>query len=200
MALIPPSKNWWKVPLGKDEKIWAIAIIIMIVMMGTMTVTWVFMGNQNPPELYRKISYEDYKAEAFSNSELDQGTVTLNDGTSVDALIADETDTDIYLGARTFEWVIYARVNGQDTQLRSNGDEPKALQVKANTYYRLHVYGEDRLHGFEISELVFNIQVVYQYDYVFEFMATQPGLYQIICNEYCGVGHHTMVLWLEVVE
>ncbi len=213
MALIPPPKNWWKIPLGKDEKVWAYVIILMIVMMGTITVVWVFLGNQNPPELYTKYnSYDDYKNKAWSSgSTLDLGTLKSKD---VPALIADDSDTEIFLSARQFAWSIIAPVTNEGNIIFDketvqnypiNGKTypyltDVGLQVKANTYYRLHVYGVDRLHGFEISERVVAIQIVPQYDYVFEFMATQPGLYQIICNEYCGTGHHTMTLWLEVVE
>jgi cytochrome c oxidase subunit 2 len=29
---------------------------------------------------------------------------------------------------------------------------------------------------------------------------TKPGTYSIICNEYCGINHHTMVSKLYVVD
>ena len=38
------------------------------------------------------------------------------------------------------------------------------------------------------------------YDYVAEIPPTQVGEYAVVCNEYCGIGHHLMVTKLIVTD
>jgi len=38
-----------------------------------------------------------------------------------------------------------------------------------------------------------NIQVVPGYEHVIKITPNQSGQYSIVCNEYCGIGHHEMV-------
>jgi len=38
------------------------------------------------------------------------------------------------------------------------------------------------------------------YEHVITVTPTNPGTYSIICNEYCGVNHHTMASRLYVVK
>ena len=45
-----------------------------------------------------------------------------------------------------------------------------------------------------------NIEVHPGYDHVLTVTPTNPGTYSIICNEYCGVNHHTMASRLYVVK
>ena len=37
-----------------------------------------------------------------------------------------------------------------------------------------------------------NFQVIPGYDYVLEITPPEAGEYTILCNEFCGVGHHLM--------
>ena len=38
------------------------------------------------------------------------------------------------------------------------------------------------------------------YEHVLTVTPTAPGTYSIVCNEYCGINHHTMVSRLYVVK
>ena len=38
-----------------------------------------------------------------------------------------------------------------------------------------------------------NFQVVPGYDHVLTIKPQSPGVYPIVCNEFCGIGHQTMV-------
>jgi len=38
------------------------------------------------------------------------------------------------------------------------------------------------------------------YEGVYTITPTRAGKYSVVCNEYCGIGHHTMVSNLYVVE
>jgi hypothetical protein len=37
------------------------------------------------------------------------------------------------------------------------------------------------------------LQIIPGYDYALEVTPTASGDFRIICNEFCGIGHHTMV-------
>ena len=51
----------------------------------------------------------------------------------------------------------------------------------------------DFQHGFSLQPMNMNFQVIPGYDHVLTLTPTAPGIYPIVCNEFCGVGHHTMV-------
>ena len=51
----------------------------------------------------------------------------------------------------------------------------------------------DYNHGFSLQPANINIQVVPGYEHVVTVTPNQAGTYSIVCNEYCGIGHHTMV-------
>jgi cytochrome c oxidase subunit 2 len=68
---------------------------------------------------------------------------------------------------------------------------PAQLTLPAATPVTFHMTSIDVLHGFEIVRT--NAQATLIPGYVSQF-TTQfaPGDYMIVCNEYCGVGHHIM--------
>jgi cytochrome c oxidase subunit 2 len=45
-----------------------------------------------------------------------------------------------------------------------------------------------------------NFQIYPGYDYVLRFKPTETGEYKVICNEFCGIGHHTMIGKIVVIE
>jgi cytochrome c oxidase subunit 2 len=51
----------------------------------------------------------------------------------------------------------------------------------------------DWLHGFSLQPENINIEVHPGYDHTVTMTPTQKGTFAIVCNEYCGVNHHTMV-------
>ncbi len=68
---------------------------------------------------------------------------------------------------------------------------PGELVVPAATPITFHLTSVDVIHGFEIVRS--NGQSMVIPGYVSQFTTTfQPGEYLIACNEYCGLGHHTM--------
>ena len=50
----------------------------------------------------------------------------------------------------------------------------------------------DVTHGFEIAGTNANTMVVPGYISQFTYTFREPGEHLVVCNEYCGVGHHTM--------
>jgi len=75
---------------------------------------------------------------------------------------------------------------------------PVEMTVPADTPITFHLTSVDVTHGFEIVRT--NGQVMVVPGYISQF-TTQfaAGEYLIACNEYCGIGHHTMAGKLHVV-
>jgi cytochrome c oxidase subunit 2 len=82
--------------------------------------------------------------------------------------------SDVYLTGRLFNWW-------------------PILELEKDQSYRLHLSSVDVQHGF-------SIQVHPGYDMVVTVKPDRAGEYGIICNEFCGIGHHLMAGKLYVVE
>ena len=57
-----------------------------------------------------------------------------------------------------------------------------------------------KLHGFSLQPVNINVQVHPGYEMVVTVTPDKAGEYGIVCNEYCGIGHHMMVGKIYVVE
>ena len=95
-------------------------------------------------------------------------------------LVHPPAGSDVYLVARLWEWW-------------------PVLELERGQSYRLHISSMDWLHGFSLQPENINIQVHPGYEHVLQVQPTKAGTYSIICNEYCGINHHTMVSRLYVV-
>jgi cytochrome c oxidase subunit 2 len=75
---------------------------------------------------------------------------------------------------------------------------PAELILPADTPVTFHLSSPDVIHGYQIVRT--NGQTMVVPGYVSQF-TTQfaAGDYLVACNEYCGVGHHTMASRLKVV-
>ncbi len=75
---------------------------------------------------------------------------------------------------------------------------PDIVTVPSETPVTFHLTSADVTHGYQIVRT--NGQTMVIPGYVSQF-TTQfaPGEYLIACNEYCGIGHHTMSARLTVV-
>jgi cytochrome c oxidase subunit 2 len=75
---------------------------------------------------------------------------------------------------------------------------PAELTVPAGTPVTIRVTSMDVTHGFEIVRT--DGQTMVLPGYVSQFTTQfDEGDYLITCNEYCGIGHHTMAAKLHVV-
>jgi cytochrome c oxidase subunit 2 len=50
----------------------------------------------------------------------------------------------------------------------------------------------DLQHGFSLLPLNMNFHALPGYDHVLTITPTESGKFTIICNEFCGIGHHQM--------
>jgi cytochrome c oxidase subunit 2 len=58
----------------------------------------------------------------------------------------------------------------------------------------------DLQHGFSLQPTNINVQVHPGYELVMTVTPNETGEFGVICNEFCGIGHHTMVGRIHVVE
>ena len=82
--------------------------------------------------------------------------------------------TDIYLLAQMWNWF-------------------PVLKLQKGQTYRLHMSSRDLQHGFSLQPVNMNFQVVPGYDHVLTLTPTSSGEFTIVCNEFCGIGHSTMI-------
>ncbi len=176
-AILPPaSRVWWKEPIDRVEIIWVVIALLWCLIMFFMMPYWHIFGEQNlaneayrtTPELYSKKT-QDMVDKYTVRTETDQKI----------PVVAPPAGSDVYLIARLWSWW-------------------PILELEAGKSYRIHLMSLDWLHGFSLQPENINIQVHPGYDHVLTVTPTRAGTYSIICNEYCGVNHHTMLSKLYV--
>ncbi len=174
----PPNRLWWKQPLDRVEGAWIVIAFIWCMVMFFMMPYWHIYGKQN-------LANEAYRStpEVFQKK---------TDEMVLKYKVREETDlkipvvhppagSDVYLIARLWQWW-------------------PMLELESGKTYRLHLMSMDWLHGFSLQPENINIQVHPGYEHVLTVTPTNPGTYAIVCNEYCGINHHTMVSRLYVVK
>ncbi|MCF3630991.1 cytochrome C oxidase subunit II [Thalassospiraceae bacterium LMO-SO8] len=172
MALTPPEKRlWWNEPLAKAEIVWiSVAFLWGLVMFFTM-VFWHIQGEQNLSNEAYRVNPEVFaqKVETFT----DQYKVR-NEGETGIPIVRPPAGSDVYMLARLWEWW-------------------PILELKKGETYRLHLSSLDWLHGFSLQPTNINIQVHPNYEMVMTITPNESGVFSVVCNEFCGIGHHQMV-------
>ena len=75
---------------------------------------------------------------------------------------------------------------------------PGEITLPAGRPVTFHITSIDVVHGYEIVRT--NAQTMAIPGYVSQFTTIfDAGEYLVVCNEYCGIGHHTMFTKLHVV-
>ena len=171
-AILPPAERlWWKHPLDRVEGTWIVISLIWCLTMFAMMVGWHIYGKQN-------LSTETYKTtpELFSTKTqamVDKYTVRTETEANI-PVVAPPAGGDVYMIARLWNfWPI--------------------LELEKDKTYRLHLTSMDYNHGFSLQPENNNIQVVPGYEHVIKITPNKSGTYSVVCNEYCGINHHTMV-------
>ena len=170
----PEQRNWWSQPLGGHEKVWLTCVVILGLSMFIMMPAWHVFGAQNSPtETYRvSPDYFFQKATAFNAADGQMSERT--------QLGVKPKGDDVYLAALRYGWL------------------PNAVVLQAGKKYRIHLSSKDVNHGFSIHQSgepsqKMNFQVVPGYEFVLPMTFTDPGTYDVICQEYCGIGHQFML-------
>ncbi|MCB1750298.1 MAG: cytochrome C oxidase subunit II [Gammaproteobacteria bacterium] len=176
-SFMPPADRfWWKVPVGRQEIVWILIALTWCLIMFFMMPYWHIYGKQN-------LSNEAYqttpaKFGAKVQEGIDQNKVGEEAGLPI---IHPPAGSDVYMLARLWQWW-------------------PILELEKNKTYRLHLSSMDWQHGFSVQPININMQVVPGYEMVLTVTPDQAGEYGVVCNEYCGIGHHTMVGKIYVKE
>lgn len=169
-TLAKPHGVWWAA-LGRDEKLWvAIAAIWGIGMFFMIALIWPMIGRQqNQIQSYR-IEPADFHARTMAFIE--QYQIGEIDGVPV---VAPEPGGDVYLEAQTFTW-------------------RPVIQLKRGETYRFLMSSRDVQHGFSLvmPRHSVNYQILPGFITAIELTPENVGEYAVVCNEYCGLGHHLM--------
>ena len=179
MALQPPANRlWWREPLHRMEIIWITIAFLWGVLMFSAMIYWHIVGEQN-------LSSEAYRIDPFDFAEraeamAEQYTVREEGDTGI-PVVRPPPGSDVYLIARLWEWW-------------------PILELEKDQSYRLHLSSMDWQHGFSLQPTNINIQVHPNYDLVLTMTPDEAGTYGIVCNEFCGIGHHQMLGRIYVVE
>jgi cytochrome c oxidase subunit 2 len=167
-ALVAPQGNWWQ-PAHRQEKTWiAIAFGWCLVLFAMMPL-WHFRGGQNPAGIRHRVKPEDYVARV--DRFVAEYQVGEENGIPI---VAPPPGADVYLLGRMWQWY-------------------PALKLQKGVEYTLHLSAADVNHGFSLYPVNLNFQVVPGYDYGLRVVPNRAGDFRILCNEFCGIGHHLMV-------
>jgi cytochrome c oxidase subunit 2 len=178
-SLLPPAKKiWWNEPIHKSELLWITLVFVWGMVMTFMMPYWHVVGKQN-------LSNETYRTtpkafQASAEAFVDKYTVR-HEGPRNFPVVAPPAGGDVYMIARLWDWW-------------------PIIELKKGETYRFHLSSLDLQHGFSLQPANINIQVVPNYEHVFELTPDAAGEYSVICNEYCGIGHHLMIGKIFVVE
>ena len=171
-AILPPADRlWYKQPIDRVEGTWIVIALVWCLIMFAMMVGWHVWGSQNlSTETYRTTPEQfQLKAQAVAakytvRTELDEKI----------PVVAPPPGSDVYMLARLWAfWPI--------------------LELEKGKSYRLHLSAMDYNHGFSLQPANINIQIVPGFEHVVTVTPNQSGTYSVVCNEYCGIGHHKMV-------
>ena len=179
MAILPPERRiWWNEPLHRMEIIWiSIAFLWGLVMFFAM-IYWHIYGEQNLSNEAYRIDPEVFAERAEAMTE--QYTVREEGDTGI-PVVHPPPGSDVYLIARLWEWW-------------------PILELEKDQSYRLHLSSLDWQHGFSLQPTNINIQVHPNYEMVLTIVPNEAGEFGVVCNEFCGIGHHQMLGKIYVVE
>lgn len=77
---------------------------------------------------------------------------------------------------------------------------PSEIRVPVGKRVTFRITSSDVIHGFQIVRTNANSMVIPGYVSQFTMTFKWPGEYLIVCNEFCGLGHHLMQAKLIVEE
>lgn len=167
MSYRVPEAGWFRAPSG-GERVWIGLALAWCVVLSIAMPYWHFKGKQNSTgESYRvtPMAFMERATKFMESNKVGelQGTPIVQPAPGGDA----------YLIAQMWRWY-------------------PILKLKEGQTYRLHLSSMDLQHGFSLLPMNMNFQVLPGYDHVLTITPTAKGEYSVVCNEFCGIGHHLM--------
>lgn len=164
-----PEGNWWAVGTARLERTWIrISIVWCLVLFASMIV-WGMAGNQNQTGPTYRVSTAEFMQKVRDYKEA--GTQT------EDGLVP--ADEHVYIGAARFAFDGFPVV------------------LEAGKQYQVHMSSYDVQHGFSVRpehalSKQMSLQLLPGYEWVLPMKFDEPGVYHVVCNEFCGLGHRAM--------
>lgn len=176
MTLLPPKEGWYYAKVAKDEKIWITLAVIVCLGLFALMVLWHIYGKQNPSNTTYAVTNEGYRK--LYEAYIEKNKVGEENGVPV---VKPAPNSDVIMMAEQWRW------------------QP-ALILKKGQEYKFHLASVDVIHGFSLQPVNMNYEIHPEYDYVLTFRPTSAGDFRVFCNEFCGIGHHTMITKILVEE
>ncbi len=73
------------------------------------------------------------------------------------------------------------------------GFEPAELEVPAGSTVDIYLTSKDVIHGLYVEKTNINMMAIPGTVAYARYTFTKPGVYRVICHEYCGIGHQDMM-------
>ena len=176
-SFLPPSeRNWWSTPVGKQEVIWVGIALVWCLIMFLMMPYWHLYGKQN-------LSSEAYQTTPQKFQErVDEMIEKYKIGEEAGMpVVKPPVGSDVYMLGRLWQWY-------------------PIVVLEKDQPYRLHLSSMDWNHGFSLQPVNVNLQIIPGYEMVLTVEPDQAGEFTVVCNEYCGIGHHLMLGRIYVEE
>jgi cytochrome c oxidase subunit 2 len=171
-SILPPAEHiWWNKPIGREEIVWIAIALIWCLILFTMMPFWHIYGKQNLSNEAYRTTPEAYEAKV--NAMVEKHKVRELGNMKV-PVVHPPAGSDVYILARLWQWW-------------------PILELDKGKTYRLHLSSLDWQHGFSLQPININLQVIPGYEMVLTVTPDVAGEYTIVCNEYCGIMHHTMM-------
>jgi cytochrome c oxidase subunit 2 len=174
-TLLPPRGSWWR-PLGRDERLWVSVAAVWAVSMFVMILfIWPRIGDE-------QATFKTYRVEPAEFHTLTNNFISRYQTGQVDGVpvVSPPPGSDVYIEGSRFMW-------------------RPIVQLEQGQTYRFLLSSADVEHGFSLQPDNVNFQVLPGYILATEMTPHKSGRFTIICNEFCGLGHHVMVGRIEVM-
>ena len=173
-GLVPARGVWWR-PANRQERLWIAIAFVWCLVLFAMMPFWHLKGGQNPTGIRSRVDPAAFAERTLRFAE----EYGIGDDHGV-PLVAPPPGAEVYLLGQMWRWY-------------------PALQLEEGVTYTLHLSALDVNHGFSLYPANLNLQVVPGYDYGLRITPNKAGEYRVVCNEFCGVGHHNMLGRIVVV-
>ncbi len=180
-----PQRHWWKLHVGLDEKIWLVVAYAWCLVMVVWMIGWYFLGNQNQVGDAFRVTIDGFTNkmdQMVDKYQLKDASGNLMaEGANEIPVVQVPAGGDMYIAAHQFAW-------------------PVIPVLELGKTYSFHLSSQDVDHGFSLLPIVFNLQLIPGYDYIVHLTPNKTGVYRLVCNEFCGLGHHLMTGKLYVID
>ncbi|RCW64955.1 cytochrome c oxidase subunit II [Saliterribacillus persicus] len=165
--------------LHKYERIWLIfgisSLVLFLVVLG---VGAFYKGTQPPSHLATVDPTKVEEHEAFREENLGLRKVG-------------ENDYIVSVIASAFNYNF-----GKDDE----GNTIRKIEIPVGSNVLFQATTTDVIHGFQLAGTNVNMMVEPGYINSLKTTFKKTGTYTLICNEYCGTGHHLMAFEVEVID